>query len=298
VPSNFVPFWCGFIHAMQYYYYVWSIYYNTPNLVHLIGIHGICNRCSPHRYVSGFIQHVKSIDSHIKFSNMGIEEALALDDCSKETISRSCLNSWFTSVDSACALRNSLFPPPAVHGEALSIGIINRTLRRSENFNSLQLAEVHENRQISNIDALQAALTAHFGVHVDVCTFDDYSFEEQAAFCNAHNVLISSHGAQLCSIPFMPDYSLVVELFHPYYYVDHFYPKLSRTSGKSHYLSCSTHDPRCHNPHQDKGKKYCRSRDIVCNVDAIVEAIDTFSTFRKQNLQSGAPHNIECKKIG
>ena len=282
---------------MQYYYYVWSIYYNATNSVHLIGIHGLRNKCFAHPYVSSFIQHVKSISSQIKFSDIGFDAALALDDCNKYIISRSRLNRWFESVDSACALRNSLFPPPAVHEESLSIGIINRTLERSTNYDMISFKELHENRRISNIADLQAALTSHFGVRVDVCTFDTISFQEQAAFCNAHNVLISSHGSQLCSIPFMPDYSLLVELFHPYYYNDTYFSTLSRTSGKSHYLSCCTHDPRCHNPWQDKGKKYCRSRDIVCNVDAIVDSIDTFFTFRKHNLQIGAPHNIQFQKI-
>jgi hypothetical protein len=302
--KEFLPFWCGFVHAMQYYYAAWSMYYDGSQQVDLVGVHGTessreypCTRpvlwCSAHPYVTGFIHHVKKLSSQIKFRNVDVAAALKSDDC--EEISRAKLRGWFQSVESACALRDRIFPPSAP-GEALSIGIVNRTLERGTNY-AKSYREKHENRRITNAGELQTALAARFSTQVDVCTFDEFTFREQAAFCNAHNVMVSSHGSQLCSIPFTPDYSLVVELCHPDYYVDHYFTRLADSSGKSHYMSCSTHDRRCHNPfHSGKGK--CRSRDIVCDVGAIVEAVAEFAAFRTRNIEADAPHNRESKKIG
>ena len=79
------------------------------------------------------------------------------------------------------------------------------------------------------------------GEIVETVYFEDKSFQEQISFFNAHNVIISPHGAQLCSIPFAPKNSVIIECchtdWHPYYY----FPGLSISSSKTHVMICDDH---------------------------------------------------------
>jgi len=50
--------------------------------------------------------------------------------------------------------------------------------------------------------------------------FEDASFAEQVGYMNAHDLLVSPHGAQLWGIPFMPICSGILEIFPNGYYLD------------------------------------------------------------------------------
>jgi hypothetical protein len=256
-----------FVHAMEYYYLMWSRYYNTPNAATLIGIHD-------HPYVRDFIQHVQSFPNHIAFEPMNLQQAL--DSPSEKQVSN-IINrgkQWFSSVESSRALRLSLYPRE--EDAALRIGIVNRSTVRATVNGTVRTSS--HNRRLLNSAALKAALHARFGVTVDETTFDTFTFAEQTAFCNAHDIVISPHGAQLCSIPFMPERSLVVEVCHPDYYIDWYFSSLSAACGKSHFLACSTHDPE--RLVQDHGRRRCQ--DIECNVEAIVDSIADFNVRRSR----------------
>jgi len=53
-----------------------------------------------------------------------------------------------------------------------------------------------------------------FNIKVDVIYFEDKSFNYQIKFFKNHDIIISPYGAQLCSIPFAKDRSLIIECIH------------------------------------------------------------------------------------
>eukprot|EP00339_Tiarina_fusa_P004484 CAMPEP_0117008894 /NCGR_PEP_ID=MMETSP0472-20121206/8241_1 /TAXON_ID=693140 ORGANISM="Tiarina fusus, Strain LIS" /NCGR_SAMPLE_ID=MMETSP0472 /ASSEMBLY_ACC=CAM_ASM_000603 /LENGTH=113 /DNA_ID=CAMNT_0004711053 /DNA_START=165 /DNA_END=504 /DNA_ORIENTATION=- len=49
------------------------------------------------------------------------------------------------------------------------------------------------------------------------------------------DILISPHGAQLGSLPFLPDCSQVLEFFPPQYWIPGFYGSLAQAGGSEYY---------------------------------------------------------------
>ena len=49
------------------------------------------------------------------------------------------------------------------------------------------------------------------------------------------DILISPHGAQLGSIPFLPDCAAILELFPQYYWIPGYYGSLAKASGHPYY---------------------------------------------------------------
>ena len=81
-----------------------------------------------------------------------------------------------------------------------------------------------------------------FNLEVNHTYFENYSFEEQIKWFNNHNVIISPQGAQIVSIPFTKEKSLIIECCaktaHPYYY----HSAQSYENKNIHFLLCDNHD--------------------------------------------------------
>jgi Glycosyltransferase 61 len=69
---------------------------------------------------------------------------------------------------------------------------------------------------------------------VRIVSFDGWSFAEQVVFMNSVDVLISPHGAQLTSIPFLPNCASILELFPQGYHPPYYFGSLAVASGVTH----------------------------------------------------------------
>ena len=90
-------------------------------------------------------------------------------------------------------------------------------------------------RRILNVKQLKHGLqTAFPDSPVSIRYFERATFLEQVQVFSSADILISPHGAQLSSIPFLPKCAKPLELFTAGYYVPDFYGSLSTHAGLSH----------------------------------------------------------------
>jgi Glycosyltransferase 61 len=126
------------------------------------------------------------------------------------------------------------------------IAIVNREGSRKI-LNALEIAHEVESRLSAwtRVKAEEPASvvpppTTTTRLSIRIVTMEDWSFEEQIQFFSTVDVLISPHGAQLTSIPFLPNGASVLEVF-PLGYEQHaFFGTLAAICGVTHaytYLS-------------------------------------------------------------
>jgi Glycosyltransferase 61 len=113
-------------------------------------------------------------------------------------------------------------------------------------------------RSIINADAvaaeLQQALARLIHPVVPVEYFESTSFAEQVAFFSGVDLLISSHGAQLTGLPFLPGQcGAVLEVFPKNYYYQQFFGSLAEAAGVKQYTL------------------YLSNTDAITDFDAIVQ---------------------------
>ena len=192
------------------------------------------------------------------------------------------LHDWFFSKTAANFLRDNLIKKQNIRND-VRIGIINRTHKNAK-------GKYREgNRILLNCVDIKKSIKKNFNIDTQIVNFDNFSFNEQINFCYNHDIIISPHGAQLASIPFMPDYSLVIEVTHKDYYIDYYFKKLAINSGKSHMLACETHDKQFLNKWKNYDDQYshrckCRNQNIKVNIDKIIKNIKFFINWRKEKI--------------
>jgi hypothetical protein len=240
--------WFGFphfVHVMEYFYLLTEIIIQNPSRL-VIVIQPSQKYKS--RYVNSYFSHLVQKWGNFVFVDPGAEKKLAaygyhpskqyefnhdgLKECGSfllggRTVSGELLT-WFQHKSSADIIRNSFVTQqPTDCTKPLRIGLVNRK-------NS-------SGRAIENMTEVCERIRDELGEIVETVYFEDKSFQEQILFFNAHNVIISPHGAQLCSIPFAPKNSIIIECchteWHPYYY----FPGLSIRSSKTHVMICDNH---------------------------------------------------------
>ena len=176
---------------------------------------------------------------------------------------------WFPCSNSE-KMRNLFLPngivPLNSSKKNLKIGLVNRK----------------KTRHLINYEELCTKIESVFNTKVVVTYFEDKSFDYQINFFNKHNIIISPHGAQLCSIPFSQDDSLIIECvheeWHPYYY----FPGLSNTSNKYHAMICDNHSvfPEW------QGIKYKNTKQKKLNMNVnIQKVIHTIDLYIKNKLE-------------
>ena len=89
-----------------------------------------------------------------------------------------------------------------------------------------------QKRKILNSRSLQQALESIGSVKR--VYFEGRSFPEQLSYILQTDILVSSHGAQLTSLPFLPPCASVLELFPTGYYEPPFFGTLAAASGVTH----------------------------------------------------------------
>lgn len=172
---------------------------------------------------------------------------------------------WFPNNNSN--LMRDLFFTPKNNG--IKIGLVNRQQTKKNN------------RVILNSKELCNKIEKKFNIPVSVTFFEDKSFEYQTKFFNDHKIIISPHGAQLCSIPFSQDDSLIIECAHEEWHPYDYFPGLSVTSNKYHYMICDDHtvfptwwSDKYINP--ARGRSNNSRLNIIVNVEKVINIIDNY----------------------
>jgi hypothetical protein len=75
---------------------------------------------------------------------------------------------------------------------------------------------------------------------IRIVSFDGWSFADQVLFMNSVDILISPHGAQLTSIPFLPACASIFELFPTGYHPPYHFGTLAAASGITHSYTALT----------------------------------------------------------
>ncbi|OEU08012.1 hypothetical protein FRACYDRAFT_250232 [Fragilariopsis cylindrus CCMP1102] len=93
--------------------------------------------------------------------------------------------------------------------------------------------ELYPNNSKNNSGDVITTTNSAAGVHY-LSNFDGLSLQEQIAFMHKIDILIGPHGAQLTSVPFIPECGGILELFAPGHYIPDFFGSLSRATGHYH----------------------------------------------------------------
>mmetsp|Transcript_28296 Transcript_28296/g.68840 ORF Transcript_28296/g.68840 Transcript_28296/m.68840 type:complete len:468 (-) Transcript_28296:226-1629(-) len=151
-------------------------------------------------------------------------------------------------------------PPPSTKKQKRRLPVI-RVLGR------------HKNRRLVNGGELTERLVTEFDrtaaiVSPDIAYFENATFGEQVTFMSQVDILVSSHGAQLVNIPFMPTCGGVLEVFQPSYHIPFYFGSLAAASGLmyGHLYTGSDNVSRL----LDRKKK---NMDICVPTDQLVEGV-------------------------
>jgi hypothetical protein len=119
-------------------------------------------------------------------------------------------------------------------------------------------------------------------VEVEIVYFESKTFHEQLQYMSQHDLLVSSHGAQLVSIPFLPDCGGVLEFFQPSYFIPYYFGGLAAMSGLNHaYLYTGGGYPLGDVKRVQQAKRpgirrqEVRIANICLDIDAALEGIRT-----------------------
>ena len=283
-----------FVHYMQYLYWCFDIIisYNDPKYKYII-VEPI-NK-SNGRYVKSFLKKilnkVKNIELismntyidkstiHKKYNFIPWPKRKGNFNLNGDIISGNILN-WFP-YNKSHIIRNLLIKPKKT---SLKIGIVNRKRTKKNN------------RVILNSKELCDKIEKKFNIPVSVTFFEDKSFEYQIKFFNDHKIIISPHGAQLCSIPFTQDNSLIIECVHEEWHPYKYFTGLSMTSNKYHYMICDDHSvfPRAYSDkyiNPLRGRSDNSKLNITINTSKVINIIDNYLK-NNNKLQ-----NYDCKLV-
>lgn len=160
---------------------------------------------------------------------------------------------------------------------------IKKLFLNTSNCNNIRIGLVNRknNRRLTNCKQLCDNIKKSFNMEVDITYFEDKSFDYQINFFNEHKIIISPHGAQLCSIPFSQYESLIIECVHDEWHPYNYFPGLSHSSNMYHVMICDDHSvfPIWYS---DKyiNKKRNRSDnsklDINVNVEKVINIINKY----------------------
>lgn len=268
------PHHIHFIHYMQYLYWCTDIIL-SQNDSHYKYIIVEPENKSNGRYVEAFLENITEKVNNIELISMSRYSHLNLSGIYKkynsskrkanfnlnnDIVSDNVLN-WFPN-NNSYVMRDLFFKPKKT---SLKIGLVNRK----------------QNRILLNDKQLCNKIKKKFNVTVDVTFFEDKTFAYQTQFFNEHKIIISPHGAQLCSIPFAQDDSLIIECVHEEWHPYPYFPGLSITSNKHHYMICDDHSvfPKwCSDKYINpvRGRSNNSRLNVTVNIDKVINIIDNY----------------------
>ncbi|GAX16480.1 hypothetical protein FisN_19Lh060 [Fistulifera solaris] len=132
--------------------------------------------------------------------------------------------------------------------------------------------EVSSGRHLYNAVALKEILASQLHARVQVVdSFDGASFEQQVQTMQQTDVLISPHGAQLVSIPFLPQCAHVYEIFPQHYFVPRFYGSLTGAAGLFYHAVDTGVQNLWHDTLEQRQK--ARAQHVCLPIESIYETL-------------------------
>lgn len=270
-----------FVHYMQYLYWCIDIIINCNNSSYKYIIVEPINK-SNGRYVKSFLKKILDKVKNIELISMDTYSGIYPSTIYKkykfvpwptlkgnfnlnDNIVSCDINNWFPK-NKSNIMRNLFFKPKET---SLKIGLVNRKQTKKNN------------RVILNSNELCDTIKEKFNISVDIAFFEDKSFTYQTEFFNDHKIIISPHGAQLCSIPFTQDDSLIIECAHEEWHPYEYFTGLSVTSNKYHYMICDDHSafPAMWGDKYivpARGRSNNSRLNITVNVEKVINIIDNY----------------------
>lgn len=259
-----------FVHTMEYFYYFSEIIISNPSSLVVV--------VEPEqeyksKFVEGYFQKLLVNYHNFIFTNPKLindyqpneKQEFAHNKLQEYTnfkyqdkIFNDKILTWFQKKSTSEIIRKMFFPKNE-NISKIKIGIINRK----------------NNRILLNEKEISKKIFEEFNIITDTTIFEDKSFMSQISFFNEHNIIISPHGAQLCSIPFARENSLIIECCHEEWHPYDYFPGLSLTSSKIHVMMCDNHSvfPKAYSPEYKNKKK---KRNIKTDVNKIIKVIRSY----------------------
>lgn len=288
-----------FVHAMEYFYKACSLSLESGGRLKMINPRHLKFKAG-HRFINGFLDAVEdmkglALNSGRSYELSELIELRTSPEWCPELIRNDNTQNWFHHYSYGNIIRDHIIPPSEIRIKP-RVGILNRN--------------PNQYRSIINSQEIAQAIQSDLNLEVNEVCFDEFSFMDQVDFFNNHDIILSGHGAQLCSIPFLPDFGYMLELSHKDYYRPSYYGQLARNSGKNVISICSTHDekevnpwktenslfnnPDCHNlPCYEPSKELVRlhseyrAKNFKPNIEALVNLIDSVDFTREGQIKQG-----------
>ena len=149
------------------------------------------------------------------------------------------------------------------------IAILNR------NYGDPKNKKKRGSRSILNSEATSMAIEQEIlkGTNAaPVVYFENATFQEQLAFFDNVDILVSPHGAQLTGVGFMPRCGGLVELFPPFYYYPHYFGQLAVDSGLSYMSIYVARYNKTDDPNRLKFNQAVK-RHLCPQIDPVLQAI-------------------------
>lgn len=129
-----------------------------------------------------------------------------------------------------------------------------------------------DGRHLWNAVALKEILQSQLHARVQLIdSFDGASFEYQVQTMQQTDLLISPHGAQLVSIPFLPRCAHVYEIFPQHYFAPKFYGSLASAAGLFYYAVGTGVQDLWHDSLEERQK--ARAEDVCIPIESIYETL-------------------------
>ena len=293
----------NFIHALEYYYRSIDKVLDGGKNKYIIGVLG-----QKHHYIKQFLTKLQAsmpeldidesllisenslfqeevVPDEYRYHDIHIENSQLLDTNSDlvqnmqshgidtKEMKLEVLH-WMTP-QTARSIRIALCGPDEFRDRP-RVGIINRK----------------NNRRLLNINSIKFEISA-LGLAVEEVLFESEDLDAQINFNNSHDIIVAPHGANLSSTPFIPDYGLVIEICNPEWVPYNYFPGLSISSGKSHYLICHSHPAVEEKPDHKTQLKL----DIDADPGQITRCIEEFMIHRDRMYQEQNPDGTVLKLL-
>jgi Glycosyltransferase 61 len=264
-----------FAHAMQQVYSCWSFWQAHPDKLPVLNV----QRVTP----SSLIEAIRyRIYKHRNENNpfmVGIYQALTetlgvkvvynhkYPYSVKVKRNRQWLNGYSFIPNSTASLRNAI------------LGSFGERVRSCPVKPRIAIFDRKSSRSFDNVQSLQSALQHQWQDMVDIVYLEGKSFAEQIGLFSRYDIVVSPHGAQLTSIPFMPDCGGVLEVFPDGYLIPQFYGSLAHLSMHSHAYLHLSHDTRSYTEIQEdemqdrEYRRAKRSAGLCPSTDSVVEGV-------------------------
>lgn len=229
-------------HAMQQLYRCFSWWRNNGNKIPVL-LNAPTNFSAP--YINGFMDLLQSA-FHVQLKNQAKDEYHPVRPIVDYAFDAPALSGGYKmrSPGEFDLFRQVSVEYLGIHGEGCpavgqtnsglfpfpKITILNRSPRSGRH-----LLEIHRWKEVLE--------SVHKKIHIRVVSsMDGLSFKDQVALMKHTDLLISPHGGQLTSIPFMPKCAAVLELFPVGYFTPRFFGSLAAVSNHQYYYLYTGHD--------------------------------------------------------